>query len=131
MITREPIRLQERAGDDLDPTCGAVVTFAGVVRSPHDGREVTGVFYECYDDMAERELAALVSELKRTHAVTDVRIIHRVGDVPVGEVSLWVAVTAPHRKDAFDAAVAAVDEVKRRVPIWKKERYVGSETRWL
>jgi molybdopterin synthase catalytic subunit len=131
MITREPIRLEKGIDGDLAPACGAVVTFAGVVRSPHDGREVTGVFYECYDEMAERELAGLVEELKADHPVTDVSIVHRVGELAVGEVSLRVVVTAPHRKDAFVAAAKAVDEIKRRVPIWKKERYVGDEIRWL
>lgn len=131
MITREPIRLEEHVAGEPDPTCGAVVVFTGVVRSPHAGRDVTGVSYECYEEMAERELASLLEELKAAHPVKELRVVHRIGELAVGEVSLLVIVTAAHRKEAFVAAAKTVDEIKRRVPIWKRERYVSGDSRWL
>jgi molybdopterin synthase catalytic subunit len=130
MITRAPIRLEDHIGN-IPETCGAVVTFTGMVRSPHEGREVTGVFYDCYDEMAERALASVVAELKAAHPITDVRIVHRVGELGLGEISLLVVVIAPHRREAFVAATRAVDDIKRRVPIWKKERYADNHARWL
>jgi molybdopterin synthase catalytic subunit len=107
------------------------VVFTGVVRSPNKGREVTGIFYDCYKDMAENEMARIIAEVKSGHPIESVTVIHRIGEVAVGEVALLVAVTAPHRGEAFAASQTIIDELKRRVPIWKKEHYEDTEAKWL
>ena len=131
MITSETIRASEHLIGEFDPTCGGVVTFCGVVRSPHEGHEVVGIFYDCYREMAEREIDSIVAAIKKECSVESIKVVHRIGEVAVGEVSLLVAVAAEHRREAFVAAQRVIDEIKRRVPIWKKERYADSATKWL
>jgi len=109
---------------------GAVVTFEGVVRAKNEGRDVTAIYYDCYREMAEREIADIILETRRTYRVATVRIIHRIGEVAAGETSLLVIVAAAHRKDAFAACSYIVDTLKRRAPIWKKERYADNSARW-
>lgn len=130
MITEKPIRPEEHT-NDVDPECGAVVTFTGVVRSPNNGRPVASIFYDCYREMAEREIASVVDDIKTDWPVDTVKVVHRVGEVGVGDISLLVVVTAIHRREAFEAGRKTVDEIKRRVPIWKKERYDDTTTKWL
>jgi molybdopterin synthase catalytic subunit len=81
--------------------------------------------------MAEKELAGIVEETTSGYDVRDIKLLHRVGDVPAGEISLLVVVASGHRKEAFDASVSIVDEIKKRVPIWKKECYDDNTFRWL
>ncbi|MDH3196625.1 MAG: molybdenum cofactor biosynthesis protein MoaE [Candidatus Krumholzibacteria bacterium] len=116
---------------ELRPDGGAVVTFSGVVRNHNDGREVEGIHYDCYREMAQREGERIVDGIKEQFDVRAVRLVHRVGDLNVGEVSLLVVVTAAHRGDAFAAIEALVELVKERMPIWKKERYADKESKWL
>jgi molybdopterin synthase catalytic subunit len=116
---------------DLDPKSGAVVLFAGVVRADETDRRVVKIHYECYTEMAEKELAAIVEETTSGFDVRKITVLHRVGDVPAGEISLLVVVASGHRKAAFDASVSIVDEIKKRVPIWKKECYDNDTFRWL
>ena len=106
--------------------------FAGVVRADEkDGRRVNHIHYECYEDMAEREMTALVDSIAETTGVSAITAVHRVGDVPVGDVSLLVVVTAGHRAEAYEASRLVVEEIKRRVPIWKKEIYDDESGKWL
>jgi molybdopterin synthase catalytic subunit len=130
LITDRLIHIHEHTAD-LDPSHGAVVTFAGVVRSHNNGRAVTGMFYECYREMAEREMTQIVDEVRGKRELGVVRLVHRVGEVAPGEMSLLVVVTAEHRQAAFDACQEIVDEIKKRAPIWKKERYADSTESWL
>lgn len=116
---------------DCDPVSGAVVTFTGVVRDHNDGRRVTGMFYQCYREMAEREIAAVVESVKKKYRVKTVEAVHRVGELAVGDVSLLVVVASAHRRDAFEAIQEFVDVLKERVPIWKKERYADGTEKWL
>lgn len=118
--------LEVRALRDLVTTraSGAVVVFEGVVRDHHEGRDVLRLEYEAYVPMAEKQLRAVAGEVMTDFAdreVHDVAIHHRIGTLEIGDVSLVVAVSAAHRKDAFDAALRAVDRVKETVPVWKKE----------
>ena len=131
MITDKPIRLEEHLVDEFDPTCGAVVTFAGIVRSTHEGRVVTGIFYDCYHEMADREIGRIIDGVKTEFSVRSVEVVHRIGEVAAGEMSLLVVVSAPHRAAAFAAGQKVVDELKRRLPIWKKERYADAPAAWL
>jgi molybdopterin synthase catalytic subunit len=132
MITDQPIHLEDRLSGLLGAESGAVVVFAGVVRADVEGgRKVTRIHYDCYREMAEREMARLTEEIRASTGVHAIMAVHRVGDVPVGEISLLVVVTAGHRSEAYDASRRAVDEIKLRVPLWKKEIYDDGSSRWI
>lgn len=130
MITKDPIDPGAIPGD-IDTSCGGVVTFLGIVRADERDKRVTGIYYECYDAMALRELDAIVAETRRDFGARSVDIVHRVGEVAVGDVSLMVRVFAAHRREAFAACEHAIAAIKSRVPIWKKERYDDDTARWL
>lgn len=130
LITEAPIdtdAVRACAGRD----CGAVAEFSGVVRDHNDGQGVDGLHYQCYAEMAEAEARRIAQEAVAEFGVRRVSIVHRVGDLDVGDLAMYVAVTAGHRREAFAAIQAIVDRVKDRVPIWKKERYADGERRWL
>jgi molybdopterin synthase catalytic subunit len=113
-----------------NPRDGAACLFVGVVRDLNRGRTVTAIDYEAYEEMALPLLEEIGAETARLFPVTDVRLVHRLGRLVVGEASVAVAVTSPHRAEAFAACRHAIDALKARVPIWKKEHYAdGSE--WL
>ena len=131
MIVRDEIPIDDILRDGFDSESGAVVTFAGVVRSENEGRAVTGILYDCYDSLATKEIGRIASELKAGENVNDIRVVHRVGEVPAGETSLFVVVRASHRAEAFEAVKRVVEEIKCRVPIWKKEHYADQTARWL
>ena len=131
MIVREKIRMNDFLPAGSDSESGAVITFAGVVRSKNGDRTVTGIFYDCYDELATKEINRITDELKVEGTVNEVRVVHRVGEVSAGETSLFVVVHAAHRREAFDAVTRVVEEIKYRVPIWKKEYYADQTTRWL
>lgn len=100
---------------------GAVVLFSGVVRNIHEGRETAWIHYTAYETLALHELNAVVDEVSAGHSVGAVSLVHRLGRLPVGTASLLVAVGARHRRPAFECALAIVDLLKKRVPIWKQE----------
>jgi molybdopterin synthase catalytic subunit len=131
MIVDGPIRPEDHLKEFQDPACGAVVTFTGVIRSSNGGRRVSHMFYDCYREMADRELAKLAEEIKSSNALEAVRVWHRIGRVDVGEVSLLVIVWAAHRRAAFEANEQIVDGIKKNVPIWKKECYTDGTAEWL
>lgn len=109
---------------------GAVATFVGTTRARSRGREVLYLDYEAYEGMAERVMADLSAELQRRHELCAIAIHHRVGRVEIGETSVVIAVSAPHRAAALAACSEAIDELKVSVPLWKKEVYVGGEE-WI
>ncbi len=111
--------------------CGGIVTFLGVVRERSDGesRPVVSIAYEAYAAMAVPELRTIVAEAERGSGAR-VAIQHRLGVVPLGEASIAIVAAAPHRAAAFDACEFAIDEIKRRVTIWKKELYIDGGSRW-
>lgn len=110
---------------------GAAVLFVGTVRDVNDGRAVTGMEYRAYAAMAERELAAILDEAAARFALRDLVCEHRVGTLSLGEASVVVAAAHPHRAAAFDAARHVIEELKRRVPIWKLEHYVDGGREWV
>ncbi|MGB6522299.1 MAG: molybdenum cofactor biosynthesis protein MoaE [Candidatus Cybelea sp.] len=124
----------------VDPSCldgladdalGGVVTFLGVVRNrSDDGRAVLGLSYEAYEAPAVREFETIANEARERFGEVRLAIVHAVGELDVGAVAVAVGAAAEHRAAAFDACRYAIDEVKRRAPIWKKERYGGGEARW-
>lgn len=110
---------------------GATVLFLGTVRDVNDGRAVSGIEYTAYRSMAERELAAIVWESSRRFGTDDIVVEHRLGELALGECSVAVAVAHPRRAAAFDAARYVVEELKRRVPIWKLEHYADGTREWV
>ena len=116
-LTRTPIDLA--ALQSPAPSDGALCLFVGVVRDTHQGRAVSRLEYEAYEEMALTELQAVESEARRRWPVGDIRIVHRLGRLEIGEASVAVAVVSPHRAEAFDACRYAIDTLKKTVPIWK------------
>ena len=110
---------------------GATVLFLGTVRDVNDGREVTGIEYTAYRSMAERELASIVEEAAALADSNDIAVEHRLGELAIGECSVAVAVGHPHRGRAFEAARYVIEELKQRVPIWKREQYVDGTREWV
>lgn len=110
---------------------GATVLFLGNVREVNDGRGVTGIEYTAYRSMAERELASIVQQAAVLGDTDDIAVEHRLGELAVGECSVAVAVGHPHRGRAFEAARFVIEELKRRVPIWKREHYVDGTREWV
>ena len=115
----------------LDARVGGYASFEGWVRDHHDGRSVHGLRYEAYDVLAQREGEAIIEETLARFDILDAACVHRTGDLAIGELAVWVGVTAAHRDAAFAACRHVIDEVKSRVPIWKHERYVEGDAGWL
>ncbi|WP_306589825.1 molybdenum cofactor biosynthesis protein MoaE [Geothrix sp. 21YS21S-4] len=114
-----------------DPRAGAFVLFEGRVRDHHAGRAVAELAYEAYVPMAEKELARLRDEAIERHGLLRCAVHHRIGCVPIGEPAVLVAVASVHRAEAFEAAAWLMDEIKRRVPIWKRETYGDGSESWV
>ncbi len=120
-ITPEPIDATAwLARRQASSEAGAVVYFAGLVRGSEAGQPIHALEYEAFQRMAEHQFDLLFSELEKRWAVESVRVVHRVGVVQVNEPSLWVEVVAPHREEAFAACQFLIDQMKQRVPIWKR-----------
>lgn len=109
------------------PDAGAVASFSGVTRCHFEGRTVRELQYEAYDAMAEAELRKLCSEVRSKWHVKAIAVVHRTGTVPIGEPSVEIAISSEHRKDGLEAVAFFIDELKARVPIWKKEVYAEDE----
>ena len=129
-VTDKPINLQELIDYVTDPEAGAVATFIGTTRNNNEGRKVIALDYEAYPEMAEKELMRLGEEAKKRWQICRMAIVHRVGPVQITEPSVMIAVSAAHREAAFAACRFAIEEIKKTVPIWKKEVYEGGEI-WI
>ncbi len=114
-----------------DARAGAVLCFEGTVRNHQDGRAVLRLAYQAYAELAESEGRRIVDEAIARFAVERIDAVHRVGDLAIGDVAVWVGVAAAHRDAAFAACRFVIDEVKARVPIWKKEAYADGDAEWL
>ncbi len=130
-VTREPLEPEKITALVRKDSNGAVVTFLGVTRDHAEGRKVLGLEYEAYEEMAVKELEKVRSEVLARYDIEDVAISHRIGKVDIGQISLVVATASPHRKEAFHACHEAVDLLKERVPIWKKEHFEDGDARWV
>ncbi|SRR5579884_677849 len=113
------------------PGCGAVVTFLGTVRDLTEGRVTVSLDYEAYPGMAEKKMAEIEQETCQRWPVGAMAMIHRLGHLEVGDVSVAVAVSCPHRAQAFEACRYAIDRLKEVVPIWKKENWADGTTEWV
>ncbi len=123
----DPAEVLEAVRDD---SAGGIVLFFGSVRNRNLGRSVKGLEYEVYREMAEKKVAEIEDEVKRRWRLKHVRIVHREGKLRVGEISVAVAVSSQHRSEAFEACRFAIDELKRTLPVWKKEQ-TGSGKSWV
>jgi len=129
-LTTHPIDITSVARRVVPPECGATVTLDGYVRQITKGRETLYLFYEAYEPMALKEMEKLIEQAKRCFEISHVGIVHRVGRLEIGETSVVISVAAPHRKAAFAACEWLIRELKRTVPIWKKEVYADGEV-WI
>jgi molybdopterin converting factor subunit 1 len=122
-IVREPIRTQEVSGSVRAGEDGAVIVFEGVVRNNTRGRRTLYLDYEAYEAMAVKELETLAAQALHEFKIRDIRIVHRVGRMEIGETSVLIVVASAHRAAAFEACRFAIDTLKKKVPIWKKEYF--------
>lgn len=129
-VTTEPLNLQELVDFVTDPEAGAIGTFIGTTRNNNEGRRVIALDYDAYPEMAEKELTRLGEEARKRWQICRMAIIHRIGPVQITEPSVMIAVSAAHREATFAACRFAIEEIKRTVPIWKKEVYEGGEI-WI
>ena len=124
----EPARLDREL---LDARAGACVTFAGWVRDHNEGRAVASLDYEAFAPLAEREGARILEEARTRFEILGVACVHRVGALQIGDLAVWVGVSAAHRGAAFEACRYVIDEAKARLPIWKKEHYANGTSEWV
>ena len=115
----------------LDSRAGGYVSFEGRVRNRNAGREVCQLEYEAYRELAEKEGMRIIAEARRKLAIFSAACVHRHGRLRVGDIAVWAGVTAEHRGAAFAACSYIIDEMKKRVPIWKKERYATGGAEWI
>ncbi|MFN2502120.1 MAG: molybdenum cofactor biosynthesis protein MoaE [Pyrinomonadaceae bacterium] len=129
-LTTDPIDISSVARRVVPPECGATVTLDGYVRQFTKGRETLYLVYEAYEPMAVKEMEKLTLAAKAKFEISNVSIVHRLGKLNIGETSVVISVAAPHRNAAFAACEWLIRELKRTVPIWKKEVYAGGEE-WI
>jgi len=127
-LTRSPIDMADLHA--TSPADGALCLFAGVVRNHNDSRAVVRLEYEAYEEMALSEMQAIDTDVRKRWPITSVAIVHRLGALEIGDVSVAVAIASPHRAEAFEACRHAIDTLKKTVPIWKKEFYADGSV-WL
>ena len=129
-LTKEPIDLASFI-QAAEENAGALVLFTGVVRPLDRGRKVERLFYEAYDPMVERMMSRLISEAGGRWPLLSARVLHRTGDVGIGEIAVAIAVYSEHRDEAFRACRFLIDEIKHRVPIWKKQFFEDGSSEWV
>jgi molybdopterin synthase catalytic subunit len=129
-LSADPLSLDAAVREVADEHAGAIATFTGTTRIESRGRRVVHLDYEAYEGMAERVMTEIADELKRRYDLCEIAIHHRVGRVAIGDTSVVIAVSAPHREAALAACKDAIDTLKETVPLWKKEVYEGGEE-WI
>ena len=130
-VVAEPIDAARVLGETLSPADGAALLFWGVVREQNEGRAVTQLEYHAYEAMAEKEMLRIADEARERWGTGDIRVVHRVGLLQVGEASIAIAVAAPHRGEAYEASRYVIEQVKQRVPVWKREGYLEGGREWV
>ncbi len=130
-ICETPIDLSRLLGEAEDTASGAVVVFCGTVRDENEGRSVESMTYEAHISLAEKVLREIEQETVEKYGARRCRIQHRIGRLQLGELSVAIVVCAGHRAEAYEASRYAIDEVKRRAPIWKEEHYLDGQSRFL
>jgi molybdopterin synthase catalytic subunit len=130
-FTRTPITPDELRCTLADPACGGYAAFEGWVRDSNEGQPVRGLEYEAFEALGVREGERIIAEAIARFGVAHAACAHRVGALAVGELAVWVGVSAAHRDEAFRACRYIIDEVKHRLPIWKKEYYLNGDSGWV
>lgn len=130
-LTRAPLEPEHLLRDLGSHGDGAVTLFLGRVREVNEGRPVVRLSYEAYREMAEAELGRIVREVAQAHEVGEIVALHRVGALELGEASVAIAVAAPHRAPCYAASRAVIEEIKERLPVWKKEEYADGTVAWV
>jgi molybdopterin synthase catalytic subunit len=126
-----PIDPSELRKQLADPACGGYCSFEGWVRNNNEGHDVLRLEYEAFVDLAVKEGSHIVADALKRFGVSRAACVHRVGALAIGEIAVWVGVSSGHRDEAFKACRYIIDEVKHRVPIWKKEHYVNGDSGWV
>lgn len=130
-ITESPIEVADVLASVGSPADGAALLFLGTVREQNDGRPVSGMRYDAYAAMATEVLEAIASEAAAQAGSDRISVVHRIGELAIGEVSVAIAVSTPHRAEAFEAARYVIEQIKVRLPVWKHEHYTDAPSRWL
>lgn len=130
-ISPEPFDIAPLRERLLANTAGAYASFEGWVRDHNEGQAVRGLYYESYRELAEAEGERILDEAMQRFDITSAACVHRTGELAIGDLAVWVGASAAHRGPAFDACRWIIDEVKSRVPIWKRERYASGDAGWL
>lgn len=130
-IVEDPIVVENLLAETRADVDGAQILFLGVVRDHAEGRPVRGMRYEAYEPMARQVLEAIVGEVVAAHDVTFVLAVHRIGELTIGEASVAIVVNGPHRDATYAASRQAIEEIKRRLPVWKHEHFVDGAERWV
>jgi molybdopterin synthase catalytic subunit len=130
-LTRTPLALDALLAEVASPACGGTCLFLGTVRNGPEEHGVTAIEYSGYEEMVEAEFARLLAETRARWPGVRVAVRHRLGTVPVGEASIAVAAAAPHRAEAFAACRYVIEQVKRRIPVWKKELRADGSASWV
>ncbi len=130
-LTDQPIDSASLLAQAHSPDAGAVVLFLGTTRRLTNGRETRTLFYDAYEEMARKELANLEAEARERWALSNCTIVHRLGEVPLGESSVAIVAASAHRRAAFEAGQWLIDALKERVPIWKQEHWADGTTDWV
>lgn len=131
IIATEPVDFVALQRELRHPGCGAFCVFEGWVRDTNEGREVSGLDYEAYNELALSEGERIVAEAVTRFGIADARCVHRVGRLAVGDTAVWIGAVSPHRDEAFRACRYIIDQVKLRLPIWKKEHYLVGDSAWV
>jgi molybdopterin synthase catalytic subunit len=129
-LTEAPLDVRAWCDRDADPGSGALLFFVGTVRDSKHGRRVIGIDYEAYPAMAEKELRRIGEEMRSRYGTRRVALVHRLGRLAIGDASVIIAVSTPHRAAGFDALRHGIESLKKDVPIWKKERFEDGEV-WV
>ncbi len=130
-LCSEALNVEALKATAIDPACGALVTFEGWVRNQNEGHDVTALEYEAYEQLARIEGNGILEEAIEKFGLNQAVCIHRTGRLEIGDVAVWVGVATPHRDAAFKACRYIIDEIKVRVPIWKKEHYATGDSGWV
>lgn len=130
-VRSTPLSVDEVIAAVRAPHAGGIAVFVGVVRDHHEGKAVARLDYEAYESLANKEMARILEELRAEHPDARLAAVHRVGELAIGDLAVVVGVSAPHRAEAFELCRRAIDEIKRRVPVWKKEWSPDGSALWV
>ncbi len=130
-LSDKPLSPSEYVDSMRNKECGGFVSFEGWVRDFNEGKKVRKLHYEAYQVLAEKECNKIIEEAKEKFSIKNVKVVHRVGELHLGEIAVWIGAIGVHRGEAFDACEYVINELKVRVPIWKKEYYEDGDSDWV